>query len=101
MCRFPGLLTIGGLLLVIGAMLVGLAPTGDGPSPEPVRISLRADHAFDSFLPPAMFAESPRDVVRMSAKKEASLTLARVAKPAVAEVAMMGDGVENGPPFRR
>jgi hypothetical protein len=104
MCRFPGLLTIGGLLLVIGAVLVGMAPAErEQVSAEPVRIALRAD--FDSFLPPALFSESPRDRVRTPAKQEVSpprvVTLVHAEKPIVEEVAMTGISEEHGPPFRR
>ncbi|MFO0822183.1 MAG: hypothetical protein U0792_03530 [Gemmataceae bacterium] len=105
MCRFPGLLTIGGLLLVIGAALLGMAPAAEleQPSAEPVRIALRAD--FDKFLPPALLSESPREVVRTPAKKDVAqartLTLVHAERPGVEEVAMTGESEERGPPFRR
>lgn len=103
MCRFPGLFTIGGLLIVIGAALLGSAPANsDTPAkaPEPVRITLRADRTLDRFLPQSLFAESPRSMARTQEKKE-SLAPPRPAKHAHFEVAMTGDIEEIGPPFRR
>ena len=115
MCRFPGFLSMLGVCVaVIAAIAIGVAPATDdnAVSAQPVQVVVRAERPALTLLSAQLFTNASRDVaVRGHAKTAISslttdepLLTHRVKQPskrALPELAMIGDGDEHGPPFRR